>query len=87
MTTKIARSVLDMFARLAGPKETADYGLTAREKEVIQLMTEGLVVKEIADRLQLSYGTADAHLKNIYAKLHVHTRGGAISKVLKERLI
>jgi DNA-binding NarL/FixJ family response regulator len=87
MTPKIARSVLDMFAHFAGPKETADYGLTAREKEVIQLMTEGLVIKEIADRLQLSYGTVDAHLKNIYTKLHVHTRGGAISKVLKERLI
>ena len=87
MTPKIARSVLDMFAQFAGARGTADYGLTTREKEVIQLMTEGLVMKEIADRLKLSYGTVDAHLKNIYTKLHVHTRGGAISKVLKERLI
>jgi DNA-binding NarL/FixJ family response regulator len=87
MTPQIARSVLDMFARFGSHKEAVDYGLTVREKEVIQLMAEGLVTKEIADRLSVTYRTVDTHLKNIYAKLHVHTRGGAINKVLKERLI
>jgi len=84
MTPRVARSVLDMFMRTASPHK--DYGLTAREQKILQLMTEGLIKKEIADQLSLSYHTVDTHLRNIYIKLHVHTRTGAVSKALKERL-
>jgi DNA-binding NarL/FixJ family response regulator len=84
MNARIARSVLDMFAKLAAPK--GDYGLTAREGEVLELMVRGLIKKEIADRLSLSYHTIDSHLRNIYQKLHVHTRTGAVAKAIKERL-
>jgi DNA-binding NarL/FixJ family response regulator len=84
MTTQVARSVLDMFARLATPHE--DYGLTAREQRILELMTQGLIKKEIADQLSISYHTVDTHLRNIYTKLHVHTRTGAVAKALKERL-
>ena len=45
-----------------------------------------LIKKEIAEQLSLSYHTVDTHLRNIYTKLHVHTRTGAVSKALKERL-
>jgi DNA-binding NarL/FixJ family response regulator len=84
MNSRVARSVLDMFAKLAAPQ--ADYGLTSREKEVMELMVRGLIKKEIADQLSLSYHTIDTHLRNIYQKLHVHTRTGAVAKVLKEKL-
>jgi DNA-binding NarL/FixJ family response regulator len=84
MNARIARSVLEMFAKLAAPK--GDYGLTAREGEVLELMVRGLIKKEIADRLSLSYHTIDSHLRNIYQKLHVHTRTGAVAKAIKERL-
>lgn len=84
MTPRVARSVLEMFARLSSPRQ--DYGLTTREQKILELMTEGLIKKEIADHLALSYHTVDTHLRNIYAKLHVHTRTGAVSKALKERL-
>jgi DNA-binding NarL/FixJ family response regulator len=84
MTPKVARSVLDMFARVSAPRH--DYGLTAREQKILELMTQGLIKKEIADQLTLSYHTVDTHLRNIYTKLHVHTRTGAVSKALKERL-
>ena len=47
---------------------------------------DGLKEKEIADQLSLSYHTVDTHLRNIYAKLHVNTRSGAVAKALKERL-
>jgi ATP/maltotriose-dependent transcriptional regulator MalT len=63
-----------------------DYGLTAREKTILELMTQGLLKKEIAGQLSLSYHTVDTHLRNIYAKLHVNTRTGAVAKALKERL-
>jgi len=84
MTPRVAHSVLDMFSRLMVPHE--DYGLTGREQRILELMTQGLIKKEIADQLSLSYHTVDTHLRNIYAKLHVNTRSGAVAKALKERL-
>jgi DNA-binding NarL/FixJ family response regulator len=85
MNAQIARKVLTMFSALAAPK--GDYGLTEREKEILQLMTDGLTKKVIADKLFVSYFTIDTHLKNIYAKLHVHSGRGAVAKVLKEHLL
>lgn len=84
MTASIAQKVLEMFSRLVAPQ--GDYGLTGREKEILEYMVQGLIKKEIADRLSLSYHTVDTHLRNIYSKLHVNTRTGAVSKALKERL-
>ena len=85
MTPRVARSVLDMFQHLRPPQQQG-YGLTAREQEVLELMAQGLLKKEIADRLTLSYHTVDTHLRNIYAKLHVNTRTAAVAKALRERL-
>ena len=84
MTPQIARSVLDVFAQLRAPRH--DYHLTTREQEILELMVEGMIKKEIADRLSLSYHTVDGYLRNIYTKLQVHTRTGAVAKALKERL-
>ncbi len=84
MTPQVARSVLDMFARLSAPPQ--DYGLTEREQVILKLMVDGLIKKEIADKISLSYHTVDTHLRNIYTKLHVHTRGGAVAKAVKEKL-
>jgi DNA-binding NarL/FixJ family response regulator len=85
MNAQIARRVLDLFARLAPPK--GKYELSPREKEVLAALVDGLSEKEIADKLVVSFHTIDTHLKNIYQKLHVHTRSGVVAKVLKERLL
>jgi DNA-binding NarL/FixJ family response regulator len=85
MTPRIARSVLQMLSKTAKPQ--SDYDLTAREQKILELMTQGLIKKEMADRLSLSYHTVDTHLRNIYAKLHVHSRTGAVAKALKEQLL
>lgn len=85
MNPRIARRVLEMFSKLA-PK-THDYGLSTREKEILDLMVKGLIKKEIADRLTLSVHTVDTYLRRIYEKLEVNTRTGAVAKALKERLI
>jgi DNA-binding NarL/FixJ family response regulator len=86
MTPRIARRVLEMFAQFA-PKTNSDYGLSPREIEVLQCVVEGLLKKEIAERMRLSAHTVDAYLRRIYEKLHVNSRSGAISKALKERLL
>jgi DNA-binding NarL/FixJ family response regulator len=84
MSPRVATSVLDMFTRMAGPKK--DFGLTEREREVLELMKEGLTKKEIAGRLELSFHTVDDYLRNIYAKLHVHSQAGAVAKAMKHEL-
>jgi DNA-binding NarL/FixJ family response regulator len=85
MNGRIARRVLEMFSRMT-PKQN-DYHLTQREREILQQMIGGLIKKEIADTLNLSVHTVDTHLRNIYAKLHVNTRTGAVAKALKEGLV
>lgn len=85
MNPRVARMVLDKFARLAsGPKK--DYGLTDREKETLEMMAKGLIMKQIAEKLSISYHTVNTHLRNIYEKLHVNTRGAAVAKALREKL-
>jgi DNA-binding NarL/FixJ family response regulator len=84
MNPQVARLVLDRFAAMSAPTDA--YGLTDRERKVLELMVNGLIKKEIADKLSLSYHTIDSHLRNIYQKLHVHTRAGAVVKAVRERL-
>ena len=86
MSPRVARLVLQAFARQnAAPQNS--YGLSAREKEVLEWMTKGLIKKEIAEQSGVSYYTVNNHLRSIYDKLHVHTRGGAVAKALGERLL
>ncbi len=61
MTPQVARSVLEMFSRL--PSSQEDYKLTEREKEILELMVSGLIKKEIADKLDVSFHTVDTHLR------------------------
>ena len=85
MSPQIARKVLDAFAKSAHPR--SEYGLTDREKGILQLLTDGISKQRIADKLFLSYHTVDSHLRNIYHKLHVQNRTSAVAKTLKERLL
>ena len=85
MNGRIARRVLDMFARFAPTR--GDYGLTPREIQILESMVKGKTKKEIAAILDLSFHTVDTHLRNIYQKLEVNTRTGAVAKALKEKLV
>lgn len=59
--------------------------LTAREREVLNCMAEGLLYKEAADRMGLSVDTIRAHLRNIYKKLGVRNRTEALLKLLESK--
>lgn len=85
ITGQIARRVLDMFSRMAVPQ--ADYGLSDREQQILQLLVDGHTKSRIAEQLFLSPHTIDGHVRNIYAKLHVHNRSGAVAKALREHLL
>lgn len=85
MSPPVARRVLGMFTKLVPAR--GNYGLTEREKGILELMTEGKTMKEIAEVAGVSYHTVDSHLRNIYAKLHVNSRASAVAKAIKEGLV
>jgi DNA-binding NarL/FixJ family response regulator len=85
MDAQIARRVLQMFTRMATPQ--ADYGLSEREREILQHLVDGETKAAIADALGLSPHTIDGHVRNIYMKLHVNNRSGAVAKALRENLL
>ena len=85
MTPRIARKVINMYKQLKTPVE--DYGLSEREKEVLQRLSEGGTREQIADQLFVAPTTVAAHLKNIYMKLHVHSASEAVAKAIRERVI
>ena len=87
MTPEVARKVLDSFSRLAPDSGGSDYNLTTRECDILRLMADGLVKKEIADSLGISIHTVSTHIQRVYEKLHVTTNTGAVAKALRERLI
>ncbi len=89
MDPEVADRVLTLFNQLAESKTppAPDYGLSAREKQILEQMAQGLVNKEIADVLDISPHTVVNHLRSIYAKLHVNTNTGAVAKAIREGLV
>jgi len=55
--------------------------LSSRENEILALLAQGLLYKEIADKLNIVTGTVRQHIHKIYEKLHVQNRTEAINKV------
>ena len=81
MTSGIARRVVAYFrdrAKKRGEKVT----LSARESEVLMLLSKGYANKEIADKLGLGIETVQSYLKHIYRKMRVHSRSEALVKYL-----
>ena len=79
MTSGIARRVTEYFRRRAHmPQPTVQ--LSNREKEILVLLSKGHSNKEIAAQLGLSAATIHSYLKNIYDKMHVHSRTEAVVK-------
>jgi DNA-binding NarL/FixJ family response regulator len=81
MTGQIARRVIEVFRKPAS-KGLDKAQLTAREKEVLQLIAQGYANKEIATQIEVGVSTVRTHVENIYEKLHVHCRTQAAAKYL-----
>ena len=81
MNSHIARKVVMSFNETQVNHELEK--LSAREKDILELLSKGLRYKEIADRLFLSTETVRTHIRNIYGKLQVNSRTDALNKVYK----
>ena len=83
MSGAVARRVLAFFHEPQLEDEMST--LSAREKEVLEALVEGLSYKAISEKLYLSPHTVRFHIHHIYQKLHVRSRGEAMAKVLSHK--
>jgi DNA-binding NarL/FixJ family response regulator len=87
MTTHIARLVVQSFQKPAAAPAVSSGGdlaeLSEREQQVLDLLAQGLIYKEIADKLQISYETVHTYIRRVYEKLQVRTRTEAVAKFLQ----
>lgn len=82
MTSSIARKIVQSFekpaSQLGGNTE-----LSSREREVLKLLAQGYLYKEIADSLHISGPTVNTYIRRIYEKLHVRSRSQAVAKFIR----
>jgi len=78
MSPSIAKKVIAYFR-----PQKSESALTDKEQMVVQLLTDGMSYKLIADRMQITMNTVRTHIRNIYTKLQVHSKAEVISRNLK----
>jgi DNA-binding NarL/FixJ family response regulator len=84
----VAAKVALLFQKFIVPSTAINnYQLTAREKKILELLTEGMTMPRIAEKIFLSYETVRGYVKSIYQKLHVASATEAVAKALKEKLV
>jgi DNA-binding NarL/FixJ family response regulator len=86
LTPMVARQVM-AFLKTGEAKPGSHSNLTAREKEILLLITQGMTNEMMADKLFISVQTVRNHIKNIYDKLQVHSRAQVVVKAFKDKLV
>ncbi len=80
MSSQIARKVVLSFQ--SAPVASDAEGLSAREREVLDYLAQGFLIKEIGEKLGIGFDTVRTYVRRIYEKLHVHSRAQAVAKFL-----
>ncbi|MFP6860658.1 LuxR C-terminal-related transcriptional regulator [Pseudomonas sp.] len=75
----IARRLLRHFQPPAAPRPVPDIELSAREQQVLERITRGYSVAEIAESLQVSPWTVQTYVRRVYEKLDVHSKAAAVN--------
>lgn len=86
MSPQVARRVVALF-RDFRPPERAACRLTGQEREILKLLVDGHHYKTAADKMGISKNTVAFHLRNVYAKLQVHSKTEAVARALRDRLV
>ena len=83
----VLKQVVAGYVKNSNVPQTSYDRLSPREREVLKLLAEGLSVKEIATRLNLSVKTVDVHKTNLMKKIDVHDRTELIKYAIRQKLI
>ncbi len=86
MTSSIARQVLQMLSAPQKNKKEG-YNLSARETETLKFLVEGYSYKMIAAEMNIAIDTVRAHIKKVYEKLEVNSKGEAVAKAYKDNIV
>lgn len=86
MTSSIARQVLQMLSAPQKNKKE-EYNLSARETETLKFLVEGYSYKMIAAEMNIAIDTVRAHIKKVYEKLEVNSKGEAVAKAFKDNIV
>lgn len=84
MSSNIARKVVQSLHGTKPKAKPADE-LSKRETEVLVLLAQGYLYKEIADKLSIRHDTVNTYIRRIYEKLHVHSRAQAVARYAEYR--
>lgn len=94
MSRKIARKVITQLGQGSGEdkaskraQKIAEYGLSEKEIQVIEQLVEGKNYTEIAELMFISPHTVKTHIKNIYRKMHVHTRASVVKSAMDDHIV
>lgn len=88
ISSTLEMPLLQEFVSLA--RRSGDEGgvlLTEREREILQLVAEGLSNQEIATRLCIAPSTVDTHRKNIMSKLNIHSVAGLVKYAIRHKIV
>jgi DNA-binding NarL/FixJ family response regulator len=86
MSPEIARKVVTLFRRTPAAERPAE-DLTPQEVRLLQLLADGHSYQAASEQLEISVNTVRSYIRNVYDKLHVHTKSEAVSKALRSGLI
>jgi len=87
MSPSVATKVLKIIASQSPSPYVNTFNLSDREKEILSCLVNGMSYKLIADACFISIDTVRGHIRNIYEKLHVHSKGEAVATAIKKNII
>jgi DNA-binding NarL/FixJ family response regulator len=87
MSPSVATKVLKMMTLNAPAMHRNTFNLSEREKEILACLVKGMSYKLIADACFISIDTVRGHIRNIYEKLHVHSKSEAVVAAIKGRIV
>jgi DNA-binding NarL/FixJ family response regulator len=87
MSPSVATKVLKMMVEHSPSAKVNTFNLSEREKEILACLVKGMSYKLIADACFISIDTVRGHIRNIYDKLHVHSKSEAVATAIKNKIV
>jgi DNA-binding NarL/FixJ family response regulator len=87
MSPTVATRVLKMVQPPSSSVKNISFKLSEREREILFCLVKGMSYKLIADHCFISIDTVRGHIRNIYEKLHVHSKSEAVVKAIKRNIV